>query len=89
MKNMEIQPVNALYPNPTTGIFFIRFGKALVNANISITDNNGKAVMQYKATGFKLTCDLTSLAVGIYFVKIEDNGQLITKKVIKQGGIEQ
>lgn len=84
IKNMEFQPVDALYPNPTTGIFFITFSKSLVNANIIITDNNGKLIKQYKTTGFKLTCDLSSLAAGIYFVKIEENGQLITKKVIKQ-----
>ena len=84
MKSMEFQPVDALYPNPTTGVFFITFSKALANASIFITDNNGKTVKQYKSSGYKLTCDLSMLAAGIYFVRIEENGKTITKKVIKQ-----
>lgn len=84
MKNMEFQPVDALYPNPTSGIFYITFSKSLSNANISLIDVNGKIVQQYKASGIKLTCNLSALAAGIYFVKIEENGKIITKKVIKE-----
>lgn len=84
LKNMEFQPVDALYPNPTSGIFYITFSKALLNANITLVDMNGKTVQQYKASGPKLTCNLSALAAGIYFVKIEENGKLITKKVIKE-----
>lgn len=84
MKNIEFQPVDALYPNPTTGIFYVTFSKSLTNANISLVDMNGKTVQQYKASGIKLTCNLSALAAGIYFVKIEENGKSITKKVIKE-----
>ena len=84
LKNMEFQPVEALYPNPTSGIFYITFTKSLSNANITLVDMNGKAVQQYKASGIKLTCNLSALAAGIYFVKIEENGRIITKKVIKE-----
>lgn len=84
MKNMEFQPVDALYPNPTSGIFYITFSKSLSNASISLIDFNGKIVQQYKASGIKLTCNLSALAAGIYFVKIEGNGKIITKKVIKE-----
>ncbi len=84
MRDIEFQPVDALYPNPTSGIFYINFSKALSNANISLVDVNGKTVQQYKACGIKLTCNLSVLPGGIYFVRIEENGQTISKKVIKQ-----
>ena len=84
LNNMEFQPVDALYPNPTSGIFYITFSKLLSNANITLVDMNGKTVQQYKASGLKLTCNLSALAAGIYFVKIEENGRIITKKVIKE-----
>lgn len=84
LQNMEFQPVDALYPNPTSGIFYITFSKSLSNANITLVDMNGKTVQRYKASGIKLTCDLSAVAAGIYFVKIEENGKIITKKVIKQ-----
>ncbi len=84
LKNMEFQPVDALYPNPTSGIFHITFSKSLSNANITLLDVNGKIVQQYKASGITLTCNLSALPGGIYFVRIEENGQTISKKVIKQ-----
>ena len=82
--SMEFQEVDALYPNPTTGIFFITFSKALQDAAISITDLNGKMVQQFKASGIKLTCNLSSVAAGTYFVRIEEEGKMISIKVIKQ-----
>lgn len=84
IKNMEFQEVNALYPNPTSGQFSITFSKPVTNALISITDANGKQAQQVKATGNKVDFDLSAMAAGIYFVRIEENGTVITKKVIKQ-----
>lgn len=79
----SFQVVDALYPNPTTGIFYIRFGKALENAIIHIIDNNGKVIQQTKASGTQVTFDLSSMASGVYFVRINDGGNVILKKVIK------
>lgn len=79
----SFQVVDALYPNPTTGIFYIRFGKSLENAIIHIIDNNGKVIQQMKASGTQVTFDLSSMASGVYFVRINDGGNVILKKVIK------
>jgi Secretion system C-terminal sorting domain len=84
VKNMEFQEINALYPNPTSGQFSVTFNKSVANASITITDANGKKVQQVKATGNKVDFDLSAMASGIYFVRIEENGTVITKKVIKQ-----
>jgi hypothetical protein len=80
----EFQYVDALYPNPTTGKVFVTFSKSLSNASISITDNNGKALAQFKANGYKVDFDLSPYAAGMYYVRIEEDGKVITKKVIKQ-----
>lgn len=79
----SFQVVDALFPNPTTGTFYIRFGKALDNAIIHIIDNNGKLIQQSKASGTQVTFDLSSMASGVYFVRINDGGNVILKKVIK------
>jgi hypothetical protein len=84
LKNATFQPVNALYPNPTTGIFFITFSKPLENATINILDINSKIIKTYNATGNKLTCDVSNFASGNYFVRITEKNQTITKKIIKQ-----
>jgi hypothetical protein len=80
----EFQYVDALYPNPTTGKFFVTFSKSLSNATISITDNNGKTIAQFKANGYKADFDLSPYAAGMYYMRIEEDGKVITKKVIKQ-----
>lgn len=81
---MEFQPVDALYPNPTTGKFFITFSKPLKNATLRLTDLNGKVVQQARGNGSKIAFDLSAMAAGVYFVSIEDQGTIISKKVVKQ-----
>jgi hypothetical protein len=80
----EVQSIDALYPNPTTGRFFVTFSKALNNAVVSLTDVNGKTIRQFKASGYKVDFDLSAFAAGVYFVLINDAGNVITKKVVKQ-----
>ena len=80
----EFQSVDALYPNPTTGKFSVTFSKALHNAGISVTDVHGKIILRFTAIGYKVDFNLSSLAAGTYFVKINDGGNVISKKVVKQ-----
>lgn len=84
-KNMEeYQRVDALYPNPTTGKFFVTFSRELKNAKVLLTDINGKVIQQFIGNGYKLNFDLSSVASGVYLVRIEDGKNIITKKVVKQ-----
>lgn len=83
-ETISFQYVDALYPNPTTGKFSVSFSKALQNAIVSITDAQGKKVVQFKASGNKIDVDLSALAPSAYFIRIEEKGVIITKKVVKQ-----
>ena len=83
-ESIEFQYVDALYPNPTTGRFTVTFSKALKDASVIITDVNGKVVIKSKANGYTVHFDLSSVAAGVYFVRIDDAGNVITKKVVKQ-----
>jgi hypothetical protein len=78
------EKIEAIFPNPTTGKFSITFSNALQNANIVITDINGKIVQQSKGNGNRLAFDLSTLSAGIYFVRIEEAGKVITEKIVKQ-----
>ncbi len=84
LKGLEFQAVDALYPNPTSGKFSITFSKSINNALISITDAAGKAIQQIKASGNRVDFDLLAAASGTYFVRVEEDGKVITKKVVKQ-----
>lgn len=83
-EKMAFQQVDALYPNPTTEKFSVTFSKALQNAVINITDVNGKVIQHFNSSGYKVGFNLSSEAKGIYFIKINDDGNVIIKKVVKQ-----
>lgn len=80
----EFEYVDALYPNPTTGKFAVTFTKALDNASVLIVDENGKILTRINARGNRIDFDLSKQAAGVYYVRIEQEGKTITKKVIKQ-----
>ena len=81
----DIQRVEALYPNPTTGKFYITFTGALSNASVYIADAQGKLLQQFKASGNKLDLDVSAYSAGLYFVRIAQDGQIIiNEKVIKE-----
>jgi hypothetical protein len=78
------EAVEALYPNPTTGKFYITFRQPLDNAAIRILDVNGRTVENFKISGSKVEVVLTNQPAGIYFIVINDGGNIINKKVVKQ-----
>lgn len=63
---------DAIYPNPNDGRFAVRFEQALKNADIIITDVNGKKVKQFKANGTIVYVDISSKPAGTYFLIITD-----------------
>lgn len=75
---------DAIYPNPNDGRFAVRFEQALKNADIIITDVNGKKVKQFKANGAIVQVDISTKPAGTYFLIITDGKTKITQKVIKQ-----
>jgi len=83
-ETMEFQAIDALYPNPTTGKFSVTFSKALQNSDVLLTDVHGKTILQFKANGYKVEFNLSNVAAGVYFVRINDGDNTITKKVVKQ-----
>lgn len=76
------EEVDALYPNPTTGKFYITFSKAIDNAIIQVLDVNGKVVQRVKGSGTRLEFDLSNQPSGTYFVLIKSNEMIINKKVV-------
>ncbi len=66
-----------LYPNPTTGtIYFSDF----FNGKISVFNSLGKKVSENTATDF---IDVSKQSSGLYYIRFENNGENIWKKVMK------
>jgi hypothetical protein len=74
-------------PNPSTGIFNLDIqGSKNVDINVRITDIEGKVVFQEQKKSvdqdYSKTIDLTDFPKGVYVIKVENEGQVITKKVV-------
>lgn len=80
----EVQMVDALYPNPTTGKFSVYFSKTLKSVMVMVSDVNGKVIRRFNASGNRVDFDLSSVTNGVYFIQVHDNGNTIIKKVVKQ-----
>ena len=75
----------SIYPNPTTGIFTINNEQLTIN-NLSILDITGKIIYneQFTMHNEQLTIDISNLPVGVYFIKIQTDNEIITKKIVKE-----
>jgi hypothetical protein len=74
----------SLYPNPTAGNITIGLEKTTPNLNLSLTNALGQVVLtkNYSSTNY-INLDLDA-PKGIYFLRLESNGKVITKKIIKE-----
>jgi Leucine-rich repeat (LRR) protein len=74
----------SLYPNPTTGNFTIEFGETLTEIKVALTNGLGQVVLteNYTPTNF-INLDINA-PKGIYFLQIESNAEVITKKIVKE-----
>jgi len=72
----------SIYPNPATEKLTIDAG-VIVKANITITDLSGRAVINTKMNQSLQQIDVSTLADGVYMVKIEYGNKSITRKIVK------
>ena len=75
-----------VYPNPSKGIFNLAVGTNEVSA-IEVYDLTGKIVVSKNDLGIsngEIQLNMSSVAQGVYFVKITANNQSIVKRIIKE-----
>lgn len=80
----EIIKVNAIMPNPTTGMFTVTLSSPLNNGTVMLLNANGSVIENKKQSGNTLSFDISNRSSGIYFVRLEYEGKVLTFKVIKQ-----
>lgn len=87
-KELEVKNLK-IYPNPTDGIFNIEFElEKKENVILKIYNQQGKAIYTDKIKKFNgyysNEIDLTKEESGIYFVRIIQNDNSVTKKILKK-----
>lgn len=74
-----------IYPNPVTSNLQIELPQDIQRADVFLTDITGKLILQKEIKQGKNTVDMSSLATGMYFIKIADErGMIRTEKVVKE-----
>lgn len=84
INQLDLTEQLAVYPNPTTGSLTIDLGTIYENANIQITDINGKVVYQKIARQTLLVNLELDQPAGIYFLSVTTESKHAVVKLIKQ-----
>ena len=74
----------SVYPNPATNNLSIKFEKAIKNSRFEIIDITGKQVISGTLENKINNIDVSSLASGLYLVKITDDATIYTTKFLKE-----
>jgi hypothetical protein len=81
------EQIVAVYPNPTTGVFIVDLSSIIEQANILITDVQGKVVAMKTLTkdaAPTATFDLGNLARGMYLIQVRDGELNYRTKIVVQ-----
>ena len=75
----------SIYPNPTQNNINVNFEETINNASYRLVDVAGREVVSSSINGVcSLNLDLSNHNNGVYFLMINIEGEVITKKIIKQ-----
>lgn len=73
----------AVYPNPNTGMVTVELNNGAVK-NIMVSDLTGRVVATETTSNDKMSINLSMMANGVYFVKIQSNNAVEIIKIVKQ-----
>ena len=71
-----------IYPNPANN--FIDVETEFKNYSVSVFDDMGNLILKEKTNQNKTRIDLSSFSNGIYFIQLQSNDKLVSKKFIKE-----
>lgn len=78
VSDIELESIS-LYPNPTNGIVNITNAEGF---NVDVYDILGKVILSKNNINNQETIDLTNLAAGVYYVKLQNEKASTVKKVV-------
>ncbi|MFY0675344.1 MAG: M36 family metallopeptidase [Bacteroidia bacterium] len=84
INNVEVTLGAKVFPNPAVNETVISIPAQIVGSNISITDVNGKEVLNGKLLESKNVIDLSDLSNGTYIINIMHNGVSEKHQIVKQ-----
>lgn len=80
IKSISANDAISIFPNPTSGV--LNINAVETNSSVEVLNIVGEKVYSNTLVKGNNTIDLSNLANGAYFVKMNSNNQVITKKVV-------
>jgi len=74
----------AVYPNPAVNSVFIKIPTGNNTGKIQLMNNVGQVISEKSINGTNCELSTADLAAGIYIVRIQLNGQVLYKKIVKK-----
>ncbi|PTX58958.1 putative secreted protein (Por secretion system target) [Kordia periserrulae] len=72
-----------IYPNPAKAILTVTLPETIQNTKITIANMLGKTMANYTTNSSFQRVDVSQFSAGMYVLRIEADGEIITKKIIK------
>jgi hypothetical protein len=84
IEDQKLASTISIYPNPTTGQFYIKTGASINLEKIVIYDLHGRLISNIDLSNNSKTktINLSGASKGLYFVNIHSDTGMITKKII-------
>jgi predicted alpha/beta superfamily hydrolase len=77
-KNEDLNPIISIYPNPNTnGLLYFDFNGNVLNKKVQIFNALGVLLNEFEIQSQLLVLDKSKYLKGLYFLKIENNNQII------------
>ena len=73
----------SVYPDPADENLVIEIKTGVLESSVSVINLEGQELIQQKVTESKISLDISSLPVGVYFVKVTGEHTVQVKKFIK------
>jgi len=88
VEDLAIEMNVSVYPNPTTDFVTLNFQDAEnigANSGLTLTDMNGKIILQENITETEKQLDFSNYSPGIYFITVTESGKKLKNfKIIKK-----
>jgi len=72
-----------VYPNPSSGYITVEMPANRDILHLAVLDTRARELIRQEITGPETQVDVSRLAAGIYFLRISDDGTMMTKKLIR------
>lgn len=80
----EAGEIISLFPNPNSGIFYLRSAKRMNDAGVEVYDLPGNCVLRERFAGWEMEVNMQGLAAGIYQVRVSTKERSYYFKVVRE-----